>query len=121
MRHTEPTRDQQLQLISNTAVFPPEASGKLRVLFPCFQYKPGCVCTSKLPITSGIASAKSCSAHLQAIPMSIPREDIHIFHNISCTTKFARKMELQQQKFQTLRRNPQDVLQELSSIFPKFK
>lgn len=83
MRHTEPTRDQQLQLISNTATFPPEASGNLRALFFCFQYQPGCVCSSKLPITSGIASAKSCSAHFQPIPMSILRKDIPIFHDMS--------------------------------------
>lgn len=66
MRHTEPTRDQQLQPISNTAVLPPKTSGNLRALFPCFQHKPGCGCTSKLP--SGIASAKSCSAHFQPFP-----------------------------------------------------
>lgn len=96
MRHREPTRDQQLQLTSNMAMLLPEALGNLGVLFPCFQYKPGCVCTSKLPITSGIASAKSCSAHFQPFPKGcIPCQflGILIFHDISCVTKFVRKME----------------------------
>lgn len=50
---------------------PSQGLRNLGALFPCFQYQPGCVCTSKLPMTSGIASAKSCSAHLQPIPMPI--------------------------------------------------
>lgn len=99
-----------------------KTSGSLGALFPYFQYKPGCVCTSKLPVTSGMASAKSCSAPFQPFPKGCtPKEDIPNFHNL-LHHQICRENGMTAAKAPNPQVKPglaQDALQEHSGIFPK--